>query len=302
MTLAAAPADLHSRRAAAVALVVVSAVWGSTFGLSKDLLERLPVVDYLGLRYLVAALALLVLRPRLLGILAPRHWRLGAGLGLVYGVAQLLQFHGLQHTPPTVSAFLVAMYVVLTPMLGAVLLQHRPDRVTVAATLLAASGVALMSLRGWSVGPGEGMTLVAAALYAIHLLALGRWARRGEAVALTFVQLLTMGAVLGAVGATSGGLALPRAGDLAAFLYLAVIAAAAALLVQTWAQGHLAAGQTAVLLVLEPVWAAAFGAAVWGEQIAVRTLGGAGLVLAAMLLVLGRPTADPMPEPTTPHP
>lgn len=302
MTLAVAPADQHTRRVAAVALIAVSAVWGSTFGFSKGLLDALPVADYLGLRYLVAALVLLAVRPRLLGTLAARHWRVGGGLAVVYGAGQLLQFHALQHTEPTVSAFLTAMYVVLTPLLGAVLLQHRPDRVTLAATVLAAVGVAVMSLRGWAVGSGEAMTVLAAALYALHILVLGRSARQGEAVVLTFVQLLSMGVVLTAVGAADGGVTLPRGSDVAVFLYLAVVAGTVTLLVQTWAQGHLGAGQTAVLMVLEPVWAAFFGAVLWAEQLGARTLTGAALVLAAMVLVVSRPSADPVPEPTTtPH-
>lgn len=291
---------VRTRRTAALALVAVTAVWGSTFGLSKDLIGRLPVADYLGLRYLVAATVLVVVCPRLLRVMSPHTLKVGAGLGTLYAVAQLLQFHGLAHTAPTVSAFVVAMYVVFTPVLAAAMPGREVDRTTWSAVAVATAGIAAMSLRGWAFGAGETMTLVAALLYAVHILALGRWARPGEAFALTFVQLATMGALLTAVGA-SDGLTLPGPGDLPTFAYLAVVAGAVTLLVQTWAQAHLDSGQASVLMVLEPVWAAVLGALLWHETLGPRTLGGGALVLVAMLMVVARPAAEPVPEPPTSH-
>ncbi|WP_408896049.1 DMT family transporter [Nocardioides sp. R1-1] len=299
MTAVAAD-GVRTRRTAALALVGVTAVWGSTFGLSKDLIERLPVADYLGPRYLVAGTVLLAVAPRLLRGLSPHTLRVGVGLGVLYAAAQLLQFHGLAHTAPTVSAFVVAMYVVFTPLLAAVLPGRRVEPVTWLAVAVATGGVAVMSLRGWAFGAGEALTLVAAALYAVHILALGRWARADEAFALTFLQLATMGVLLTAVGA-SDGLTLPGAGDLPTFVYLAVFAGTVTLLVQTWAQGHIDSGQAAVLMVLEPVWAAVFGVLLWHEGLGPRTLLGGALVLVAMLMVVARPAAEPLPEPPTSH-
>lgn len=291
---------VSTRRTAALALVAVTAVWGSTFGLSKDLISRLPVADYLGPRYLVAATVLLIACPRLLRVMSPHTLKVGIGLGALYAGAQLLQFHGLAHTAPTVSAFVVAMHVVFTPLLAATLPGRGVDRTTWIAVAVATAGVAVMSLRGWAFGAGEAMTLLAALLYAVHILALGRWARPGEAFALTFVQLATMGVLLTAVGG-SDGLTLPGRADLPAFAYLAVVAGTVTLLVQTWAQGHIDSGQAAVLMVLEPVWAAFFGALLWHDGLGPRTLGGGALIVAAMLMIVARPAAEPVAEPPTSH-
>jgi drug/metabolite transporter (DMT)-like permease len=274
---------------AALALVVVTAIWGSTFALSKDLITRISVTDYLGLRFLTAAAAVALARPRLLLRIDTRVGAMGAGLGVCYFLGQALQFFGLQHTAATVSAFVVSMYVVFTPLLGALLLRSRPSRVTVVATVLATLGVGAMSLRGWTLGGGELLTLVAAGMYAVHILALGRWSTPRTAYPLTFVQLLTMG-VCFLVWASFDGLHGPERGDLLTFLYLALVAGAVAMLVQTWAQAHLSSAQVAVLMVLEPVWAAFFGFALWQEALGVRTLLGGALVLVAMLLVVSRPS------------
>lgn len=305
MTLTAVSADRRTARLAAGALIGVTAVWGSTFALSKDLLERVPVTDYLGLRFLLAAAVVLLVRPQLLQSLTREMLTTGGWLGLLYAAGQLLQFQGLLHTAPTVSAFVVSLYVVLTPLLSAVLLRVRPDRTTLLATVLATGGVAAMSLRGWAFGTGEALTVVSAALYAAHILAMARWARPGQAFPLTFVQLVTIGVVLTAVGATDG-IQLPQGGDVPAFLYLAVVAAAGALLVQTWAQARLSSARAAVLMVLEPVWAAVFGVVVWREAVDVRTVLGGALILGAMFLIVARPRADELDdaivEPPPAHP
>lgn len=305
MTLTAPAVDRRTHHTAAFALIGVTAVWGSTFGMSKDLLERLPVADYLGLRFLLAAAVVVLLRPRLLSSLTPDVLTTGTGLGLMYAVGQWLQFQGLLHTAPTVSAFVVSLYVVFTPLFSAVLLRARPDRVTLVATGLAVAGVSAMSLRGWSFGAGELLTVISAALYAAHILAMARWARPGQAFALTFVQLVTIGVVMTAVGSTDG-IRLPQGGDLPAFLYLAVVAAAGALLVQTWAQARLTSAQAAVLMVLEPVWAAVFGVALWSESVDLRTVLGGVLILSGMVLVVARPRSDRLDralvEPPPAHP
>jgi drug/metabolite transporter (DMT)-like permease len=276
---------------AALALVVVTAIWGSTFALSKDLITRISVTDYLGLRFLTAAVAVAVARPRQVLRIDRRVACIGAGLGLCYFLGQALQFFGLEHTAATVSAFVVSMYVVFAPLLGAVVLRVRPSIVTVLATVLATVGIATMSLRGWTIGHGELLTLVAAGMYAVHILALGRWSTPATAYPLTFVQLLTMG-VCFVVWASLDGLRGPSRADLPTFLYLALVAGAVAMLVQTWAQAHLSSAQVAVLMVLEPVWAAFFGFALWHEALGARTLIGGGLVLVAMLLVVSRPSGS----------
>lgn len=278
-------ADPRRRRAvlAATMLIAITAVWGSSFAISKDLLTRMSVPDYLALRFLTAALVVGLVRPAALFRAGWRVVSVGVFLGLIYFLGQLLQFVGLQHTAPTVSAFVVSMYVVFTPLFAAVLSRRLPTRRTALATLLAATGVAVMSLRGFAVGWGELLTLIAASLYAVHIVALGRWARAETAYALAVVQLTTMGVVFLAAASTDG-IQLPQRSDWPAFLYLALLAGGLAILVQTWAQAHLAAAVVAILMVLEPVWAAVFGLAIFGESLDQRVLIGAALILLGLLV------------------
>ncbi|MDP9496708.1 MAG: hypothetical protein M3P46_03420, partial [Actinomycetota bacterium] len=47
-----------------LALLGVTAAWGSTFFLLKDVVDRVPTPDFLAVRFAVAALAVALLAPR----------------------------------------------------------------------------------------------------------------------------------------------------------------------------------------------------------------------------------------------
>jgi drug/metabolite transporter (DMT)-like permease len=274
-----------------LALLAVTAVWGSTFFLLKDVVTRVPVADLLAVRFALAAAALWLLRPRAAAALDGSARRRGCLLGALYGVAQILQTSGLQYTSASVSGFITGMYVVLTPLLGAVLLRERVGSAVWAAVGLATAGLAVLSLQGLAIGSGELLTLLSAALYALHILGLGAWSTSRDAYGLAVVQMATIAAVC-SLAAVPGGLTLPaRAADWAVLVYMALVAGAAALVLQTWAQAHLTATRAAIIMTTEPVWAAAFAVVLGGERLGIRVVVGGALVLAAMVLA-ERPSAS----------
>lgn len=267
-----------------LALLGVTAVWGSTFVVVKDAVDRIPVTDFLTWRFGLGALAMLLLRPRAPAALPVPGRRAGGVLGLALGAGYLLQTLGLQSTPAAVSGFLTGLFVVLTPLGAAVLLRRPPGATSWAAVALATAGLALLSLRGWSVGGGELLTVGCAAAFALHIVGLGRWASSYDAYGLAVVQLLTTTALCALV-ALPGGLALPPdAGVWLALALTALAATALAFVVQTWAQAHLAPTRAAVVMTMEPVFGLGFAVLVAGEVLTLRTLTGGLLVLAAMVL------------------
>ena len=282
----------HARHArlATLLLVSVTAVWGSTFFLIRDLVEHVPPADFLAVRFGIAAVVMFALFRRQTMALTRRELRVGVVLGVLYGVAQVLQTMGLQHTDASVSGFITGTYVVLTPVIGAVVLRDRVSPVTWVAVALATAGLALLSLNGFAVGVGEALTLLSALLYAGHIVALGHWATPGAAVGLATVQAAVITVVTGIV-AVPGGLTLPATGgQWASLLYMALIAGALALWAQTWAQAHLTATRAAIVMALEPVFAAFFAVLFGGESLTRRMLVGGALVVAAMYLVELRST------------
>ncbi|MCW2854756.1 MAG: permease [Marmoricola sp.] len=270
---------------ATLTLLAMTACWGSTFYLIHDLLTRVPVVDFLALRFTIAGAALLLIAPRAIGRLAPDVRRRALVLGALYGGAQILQTTGLAHTPASVSGFITGMYVVLTPLFAAAILRTRITRLTLAAVAVAMGGLAVLTLNGLSIGYGEGLTLIAAGLYALHIVGLGAWSRPADAIGMSILQCLMIAAIC-LVAAVPHGITLPhRTSDWLSVIYMALFAGAAALLGQTWAQAHLPPTRSAIIMSMEPVFAAFFAVLLGGESITARMLGGGAMVLAAMLIV-----------------
>ena len=291
------------------ALLTLAAAWGSTFFLIKDLATRLGVLDLLAVRFALASLALAVLTAPRLRIDAT-VLRRGVPLGLLYGSAQILQTAGLSLTSASVAGFVTGLYVVLTPLLGALIFGSRGDRATGAGAVLAGVGLGVLSLDGLSLGGGggEALTLASATVYAMHILVLSRWSDPGRALGLSLVQLVVI-ALLCTVAALwpdargHVGITLPTTADDGwSLLYLAVVAGALGMVLQTWAQAHVEPSRAAVVMAMEPVWAAAFAVALGGERATPRmVLGGCAIVAATYLVELAPRRRPPVPvaSPTT---
>ncbi|MGB9012620.1 MAG: DMT family transporter [Aeromicrobium sp.] len=282
-------------RLATIALLAVTAVWGSTFFLIKDLLDRVPASDFLALRFAIATVALLVLAPRAWLRLSAQTRRRAVIAGAVYGLAQLLQTVGLGYTDASVSGFITGLYVVATPVIAAGAFGMRIDRRVWGAVALATAGLAILSLRGSALGYGESITVAGALLYAVHIVLLSRWTRAEDALGMATVQMATI-TVVSTLFAAPGGITLPdRAGDWWSVLYMAVVAGALAMLAQTWAQAHLDAARSALVMTMEPVFAAAFAVVLGSESVHARLIVGGLLVVSGM--VLAERSGRPIPQP-----
>jgi drug/metabolite transporter (DMT)-like permease len=271
---------------ATIGLLAMTAVWGSTFVLIKGVVDRMPVADFLAVRFVLAAIVMFALFHRHVARLSRRQlWR-GAVLGAIYGSGQLLQTWGLSMISPSVSGFVTGMYVVFTPILATVLLRQRMPPVVWLAVGMATLGLALLSLNGFSVDKGVWLTLLSALLYGLHIVGLGHWSRADEAFGLSAVQMAVIALVCLLATAGHGGPMLPpdRSAWMAT-LYMALIAGAGAMLMQTWAQAHLPATRAAIVMTTEPVFAAGFAVLLGVDALSWRMLVGGGLVLAAMYLV-----------------
>jgi drug/metabolite transporter (DMT)-like permease len=209
----------------------------------------------------------------------------GLLLGVVYGAGQLLQTWGLALIAPSVSGFVTGMYVVFTPILAMLLLRQRMAAVVWFAVVLSTIGLGLLSLNGVSIDTGVWLTLGSAVLYGLHIVGLGQWSRHGEAFGMSAVQMVAIAAVCLLATLPHGPILPPDPVAWVSVLYMALIAGAGAMLMQTWAQSHLPATRAAIVMTTEPVFAAAFAVMFGTDVLSWRMLVGGGLILAAMYLV-----------------
>ena len=293
-----------SARLLTAALIGVTAVWGGTFPLVKVAVEEhVGVFSFNGVRFLLAAAALALFTGRRMRTLGREGWLHGSFLGAALFAGYAFQTVGLKYTTSTNAGFVTGMFVVFTPLLAAALLRRSPGGPALVGALLAFVGMALLSGAGsFQPALGDVIILGCALSFAFHIVGLGAWAARHDAMALTVVQLLVV-----AVAHTVIAAPLERfAGSwdtyvAVALLITALLASAAAFWVQTAAQKVIPPTRTAVILTMEPVFAGVFGFVFLSERFGVWGWIGALLILTGMLIaeLLGSAPPPAPPEDQT---
>lgn len=240
---------------------------------------------FIAIRFTVAAVLLGAVSFGSLRVMTKRQLGIGVVLGLALGGSFVFQTFGLQRTTASNAGFLTGLYVILTPLFGAVFLRRFPPLSTAAGALVAVGGLLLIaSPSGLGLGLGDTLVLLCAATAAIHILLLGRFAGIAPAAALATVQLATIAVVSGIATLVAEREPLPtESGIWIGIVICAVFASALAFFIQTGAQRFIPPARTAVILVMEAPFAAVFGYLMLDERLGTRGLIGAGLILAGVL-------------------
>jgi len=273
-------------RLAPWALLLVSAAWGLAFVVMKDAIEKQSVNSFLFSRFLVAVIAMVLLKPSVLKSINREILKKGFIAGLFLASGYILQTFGLALTGAAIAGFITGLYVVATPVIAAVLLKVRITAFTWACVAMATIGLALLSLKGWNLGLGEFLVFLCAIAFAAHIIALSRWSNGLDVYAMTIVQLATCALLTGIISFAQGYEAPVDLSGWLVVLYTAVICTAVAFVVQTWSQAHMSATKVAVILTMEVVFAALFALIFGGESISIRALLGGVLVVAAMFMIV----------------
>ncbi|MEM4251867.1 MAG: EamA family transporter, partial [Candidatus Bathyarchaeia archaeon] len=182
----------QSRWRYALAMLWITAVWGSTFVISKELITSLAPLNYLSTRFLLATLLFLLLFPRTLYTMEREAVRGGVFLGLFLSVGFITQSAGLLYTTPSKSAYVTGVAVILVPFLGYLLERVEVTVEHVISVFLAATGFALLTLPESNTGVnlGDLLTFTGTLFWALHIVYTGIFARRASTRQLTLIQFV----------------------------------------------------------------------------------------------------------------
>jgi drug/metabolite transporter (DMT)-like permease len=286
-----------SLRADAV-LVAVTAVWGSSFVVVKNVLEVSPPFEFLFWRFLLATL--------LAGLLAlgrragPGLLRDGLATGLILAAGMAFQVLGQTETTASKAAFLTGLSVVLTPFAAYARTRRLPSLENGIGIALASAGFFVLTFPrpGETFERGDLLMTACGVVFAFYIVELAERSPRHDPVLFTGVQLATVAL---ASLALLLALRLPLLAGLHAaavesrpavwggtllfsILYLGSIGAVGTFLGQTWAQRQMSATHAAIIFTLEPVFAALHAAWFLGERLGPRGAAGAVLILAGIVV------------------
>jgi drug/metabolite transporter (DMT)-like permease len=275
---------------ALLAVIAVTVVWGVTFVQVKDAVAIYPLFAFLAVRYAIATGALALAGGGRVRTLGRSGWAAGAVVGGLLGLGIALQTAGLERTTVSSTGFITGLYVVFTPLFGLAIFRTRVAPEVWLGVVLALAGLAMLS--GVPVGSTGGnlLVLASAAAQALQIVALERYARRYDAIALTLVEMAVCLAGFLVIALALGQLEVPRGRTVwGALLVTGVFASALAYLIQVWAQRRLSAARIAIVFSLETVFAGIFGYWLSGDRLGWLGWGGCAVIFAG--IVVAEPAA-----------
>jgi drug/metabolite transporter (DMT)-like permease len=273
-------------------LLAVALIWGVGFVVNRLAALQVGALLYNGVRFTLGTLTLVpFVWQRLRSFTRLELWG-GALAGLVLFAASAFQQMGLRFATAGKAAFITGLYVVLVPLLLALVWRQWPHWTAWGASALAATGLFLLSaVEQGTLLLGDSLELAGALLWAFHVILIGRLARRVDALRLALAQYAACG-----LFSILAGLALEERtwGGLAAawwaVVFTGVLSVGLAYTLQVMGQRHALPTDAAVILSTETVFAAFSGWLVLGETLAARQWVGCGLMLGGMILAQARPS------------
>jgi drug/metabolite transporter (DMT)-like permease len=279
-------------------LSAVTLVWGSSFVVVRHVLETAPPLALLFFRFVLATIlasVALLFRPGPKGA-----WRDGLVLGGILGLGMSLQVVGQAETTASKAGFLTGLAVVLTPFVAVFRTKKLPSLPNGLGILLASAGFFLLTFpaSGGPVSRGDLFVAAGGVVFAFYGVELAERGGRRDAFWLTAIQVaVTMGmagilslllrlpALAALPVATLEARPIPWHSDFpASTAYLAAVCTFLGFLGWTWSQGRMSAIHGAILLALEPVFAALFAAWFLSERLGPRGYAGATLILTGILV------------------
>ncbi len=268
-------------------LFLVAVIWGSAFVAQRVAGQMGSVYLFNGARYLLAALVVLPFVGQIGNLTyisrAQFKWMVIAGFILFVGSA--LQQVGVVYTTAGNAGFITALYVVLVPVVLFVGWRERLHWLSLAAVGLAVGGAFLLSTGGrFEVRAGDALELGSALFWAFHVVLLGKFAARFEAMSFSVGQLAVCGLLNLAVGIVAEPIPAfdwSLAGSVA---YTALFSLGLCYTLQIWAQRHTPPADAALILSLESVFAVISGWLLLEEKLTFIQVVGCVLIFFAVLL------------------
>lgn len=206
-------------------------------------------------------------------------------MGGFLGLAYIFQTINLGLTTAAITGFLTGLYVVLTPIFARMFFKQRVRLQVWVGAVLAVIGLGFISITGFSFEPAQLWGVACAAMFAAHIVALGRWSPGLDSYSLTVVQLGMVTLVFWGGALVDGYQPPPNFSVWFAVVFTAVFATALGFFVQTWAQSKMDASRVAVILTLEVVFTALISVGVGQETLLPKTVIGGAIIVLAMLVV-----------------
>jgi drug/metabolite transporter (DMT)-like permease len=270
-----------------VILIIVTLLAAISWMFSKEAVNEMPPLLFIGSRFLLAGLFLALFSKRSLIGLNPKQWLASAQVGILFGMSMCLWIFGLFYAKNLgEGAFITSIASILVAPISYFIFKAKVERSNWIALPVSFLGLALLGLEnGLHPEPSQLFFIGAAVLLSLTFILNGRAAARMSAAALTAISLSFVGIMAIIISATTEVWPEVATASMVQWLLLsALIGTAARFLLQTYAQGLTTPSHAAVIMILEPIWTALIAAAWFNERMSALQLIGCSLIFAALLI------------------
>lgn len=293
---------MHNKTKGNLILLLTAVVWGTGFIAQKLGNEVIPPMAFNALRQIMAGVVLLPVMMTSLkksGYLNPectpstvleyrRHKAIKGGIicGLFMLVGTATQQIGLLTVSAGKSGFISAIYIVFTPLFSAIL-GNRVKFKTFACIALAMLGFGVMSLKGGLSGAtaGDWWTLLSAAGFAAQITAVNHFVDKDNDIVLSVIQMFFCGFIGITISLLIEHPTMPQVhAAMPALLFSTLVPTAIGYTTQIVGQKYTDSTSAALIMSLESVFAAIFGAMYLAERMSGREIMGSAIIFAAVII------------------
>lgn len=278
---------------AELGLMISVILWGSSFALTKPLLDFMNIFTFMAIRFVIGGIVLVIFLVALKQFqLSKREIKGGIITGTLLFSAFIFHTFGLKYTSVAKNAFIVGSNVIFVPIILSVLYRKKQPLNVWISTFLAILGLALVTLDGAQGGINRGdiITVIGTLFVSFYILKVEKFVKDAHSLTLATVQVLTVGILSLILSLISDDTQVivsqlnhnPQL--LINILILSVGCTSIAYLIANYSQSILSSSRIALLYVFEPIFAAVFGWIILGEGIGFQGILGALIITLATIL------------------
>ena len=273
-----------------ILLIVTTLLWGTSFIITKNLTQEVPVFLYLGIRFSIAILGFI---PYLIRIkrMNKKILLFGTLTGLLYYFAIVFQTLGIQTTTAGKAAFITGLSTIMVPFITWLGFRKPIKKRVWLAVIISIGGMVFLLLEGeTNIIIGDFLVLLCAVLYAFFIVLNDKYVRIVDVYLYSMVQLIVI-----SVLSFGSSFLLNETYDLMnvslpfwlIFIYMGLAVTTGTFIFQNWSQQHQEPAQTAIIFTLEPVFAVIFASFILGaEPITILGWLGYALIFIAILITV----------------
>lgn len=268
-------------------LILVTLIAASGWIFSKEALAGMPPLFFIALRFFIGGVALLLIGKKYFRGVLWSDVKPLIFIGSIMGIGMLFWVIGLNQTSNLgVGAFITCLGVVFVPVIGKLFFNdHPPLTIWIALPIAVVGLIFLVLANGLNLETSHLYFLITAISVAFQLNLLSRFLASMNALVITSIQLTTAGVLLFIVSLVFEGAPQSISSHVIGWLLAsALIATSLRYFLQMYAMGMTPVSHSAVIMNLEPVWAAIFATIWFKETMTIGQSFGCGLIFLAMLV------------------